>query len=107
VLLHLIDGTSEDAGVVYKTVRAELKAYGHELAKKPEIVALNKADALSAPDIERQVANLTRVAKTTPFVISAVSGEGVDATLRALMQFVDKARQDTAAPHSADVAWQP
>jgi len=107
VLLHLIDGTSEDAGVVYKTVRAELKAYGHELAKKPEIVALNKADALGAPDIERQVANLTRVAKTTPFVISAVSGEGVDATLRALMQFVDKARQDTAAPHSADVAWQP
>jgi GTP-binding protein len=105
--LHLIDGTSEDAGVAYKTVRAELNAYGHELAEKPEIVALNKADALSAPDIERQVASLKRVAKTTLFVVSAVSGEGVDAALRALMQFIDKARQDTAAPPSADVAWQP
>src|ERR1700751_1899922 len=82
VLLHLVDGTSEDAGVAYKTVRAELKAYGHELAEKPEIVALNKADALSAPDIERQLANLKRVTKTTPFVISAVSGHGVEATLR-------------------------
>ena len=48
VLLHLIDGTGEDAGAAYKTVRAELAAYGHGLAEKPEIVALSKADALSA-----------------------------------------------------------
>src|ERR1700759_1006378 len=47
VLLHLVDGTGEDAGVAYKTVRAELAAYGNGLADKPEIVALNKADALS------------------------------------------------------------
>jgi len=107
VLLHLIDGTSEDAGAAYKTVRAELKAYGHELAEKPEIVALNKADALSAPQIERQMASLKRVTRSTPFVISAVSGQGVDAALRALMQFIEKARQDTAAPRSAAVAWQP
>jgi len=107
VLLHLIDGTSEDAGTAYKTVRAELKAYGHELAEKPEIVALNKADALSAPQIERQMASLKRVTRSTPFVISAVSGQGVDAALRALMQFIEKARQDTAAPRSAAVAWQP
>ncbi|HET8918493.1 MAG TPA: GTPase ObgE [Xanthobacteraceae bacterium] len=107
VLLHLVDGTSEDAGAAYKTVRAELKAYGHELAEKPEIVALNKADALGAQDIERQAASLKRVAKTTPFVISAVSGQGVDAVLRALLAFIDKARSDTAAPRSADVAWQP
>ena len=107
VLLHLVDGTGEDAGAAYKTVRAELKAYGHELAEKPEIVALNKADALSAQDIERQAARLKRVAKTAPFVVSAVSGHGIDAVLRALLGFIDKARQDTAAPRSADVAWQP
>ena len=47
VLLHLVDGTRGDAGAAYKTVRAELSAYGHGLADKPEIVALNKADALS------------------------------------------------------------
>ncbi|MGN6748920.1 MAG: GTPase ObgE [Xanthobacteraceae bacterium] len=106
VLLHLIDGTGEDAGAAYKTVRAELKAYGHELAEKPEIVALNKADALSAADIERQAANLKQAAKKTPFVISAVSRHGVDGALRALLQFIDKARADSAVPR-ADVAWQP
>ena len=107
VLLHLVDGTGEDAGAAYKTVRAELKAYGHDLAEKPEIVALNKADALSTTEIERQVASLKGVAKTAPFVISAVSRQGVDAALRALMQFIDKARSDAAAPRAADVAWQP
>ena len=47
VLLHLIDGTCEHAGEAYKIVRGELDAYGHGLADKPEIVALNKADALT------------------------------------------------------------
>src|ERR1700676_4389969 len=46
VVLHLIDGTGEHAGKDCKTVRHELEAYGHGLTDKPEIVALNKADAL-------------------------------------------------------------
>jgi GTP-binding protein len=107
VLLHLVDGTAEEAGAAYRTVRAELKAYGHALAEKPEIVALNKADALAATDIARQVGSLKNVTKTTPFVISAVSGRGVDEVLRTLLQFIDKARQDTTAASSAHVAWQP
>ena len=48
VLLHLVDGTGEDAGEAYKTVRDELDAYGDGLADKPEIVALDKVDALDA-----------------------------------------------------------
>src|SRR5437764_1422476 len=43
VLLHLVDGTGEDAGEAYRTVRRELEAYGQGLTDKPEIVALNKA----------------------------------------------------------------
>src|SRR6202161_2822287 len=66
VLLHLVDGTSEHAGQAYKTVRAELAAYDHGLADKPEIVALNKADALSADEIKRQLARLKGAAQTSP-----------------------------------------
>src|SRR5215475_13855094 len=47
VLLHLVDGTGEHAGHAYTTVRTELEAYGHGLEDKPEIVVLNKADALT------------------------------------------------------------
>jgi len=57
-LLHLVDGTSEDVGAAYRTVREELAAYSGELAEKPEIVALNKCDALTAEAIEERAADL-------------------------------------------------
>ena len=50
VLLHLVDATGEDVAADYKTVRGELKAYGGDLARKKEIVALSKCDALDADD---------------------------------------------------------
>jgi GTP-binding protein len=106
VLLHLIDGTGEDAGEAYKTVRTELEAYGHELVDKPEIVVLNKADALSADDKKKQIALLKRAAKKTPMVISAVSGEGVQDVLRALLKVIEGARS-VEKPLAADAAWRP
>ena len=71
VLLHLVDGTCEHAGKAYKTVRDELVAYGDGLADKPEIVALNKTDALTPEQLRRAEARLKRAAKTTPLVLSA------------------------------------
>src|SRR5438874_6149111 len=65
VLLHLVDGTGPHAGEAYKTVRAELEAYGHDLAEKTEIVALNKADALTPEELKQQTARLKRAAKKT------------------------------------------
>jgi GTP-binding protein len=107
VLLHLVDGAAGDAGAAYETVRAELSAYGHELAEKPEIVALNKADAMNAADIKQQVTSLKRAAKQAPLVVSAVSGDGVTEVLRALLKVIDKARRAAAAPSTADIAWHP
>jgi GTPase len=108
VLLHVVDGTAEHAGAAYKTVRAELEAYDHGLRDKPEIVALNKADALSADEIKRQVARLKRAAKTTPLVVSAATGAGVPEVLRALIAVIDQARE-TADPRAGVLtpAWQP
>ena len=46
----------DNAGKAYKTVRGELEAYGDGLAEKPEIVALNKVDALDADERKKKVA---------------------------------------------------
>ena len=54
VLLHLVDATGEDLGTAYRTVRAELKAYGGGLEKKKEIVALSKCDALDEATLAEQ-----------------------------------------------------
>src|SRR5216117_3973814 len=59
-LLHLVDGTQEDVVAAYRTVRAELKAYGGTLARKKEIVALNKTDAMLPEDIEAKRATLAK-----------------------------------------------
>jgi GTP-binding protein len=104
VLLHLIDGTGEHAGEAYKTVRAELEAYGHELVDKPEIVALNKADALTPEQLKQQTARLKRAAKKTPLVISGVSGQGVTDALRALVKVIDRSSEPKEA---AALAWHP
>jgi GTPase len=104
VLLHLVDGTGEHAGEAYKTVRAELEAYGHELAGKPEIVALNKADALTPEQLKQQTARLKRAAKKTPLVISGATHHGVTQALRALVQVID-ATGEAERPVAA--AWQP
>ena len=107
VLLHLIDGTDGDAGSAYKTIRAELSAYGHGLADKPDIVALNKADALSAGEIKEQAARLRRAAKGSPLIISAVSGQGVLEVLRALMAVIENARRNKVEPKTETATWQP
>jgi len=107
VLLHLVDGTDGDAAAAYKTVRAEIAAYGNGLADKPEIVALSKADALSADDIKQQLARLKRAAKKPPLVVSAVSGDGVAEVLRALYQVIEKTRPAATEASTTTSAWQP
>ncbi len=105
-LLHLVDGTGEHAGKAYKTVRAELEAYGHALADKPEIVALNKADALTPAQLSEQTARLKRAAKKTPLVVSAATGAGVPAVLRALRRAIDATPHEQPLPAPAE-AWPP
>src|SRR3981189_2402919 len=105
-LLHLVDGTSEHAGEAYKTVRAELEAYGEGLREKPEIVALNKADVLTPQQLKQQTARLKRAAKRTPLVVSAATGGGVPAVLRALLQVIDQGRREEQ-PSAPVEAWQP
>lgn len=88
VLLHLIDGTDEDVVLNYKTIRAELKAYGCGLSRKAEIIALNKCDALDAAEIKRKLAALKTVTKKPIYVISAVAHTGVLDVLRLIAKKV-------------------
>jgi GTPase len=106
VLLHLIDGTADDAGEAYRIVRGELDAYGQGLTGKPEIVALSKADALTPDAIEAQTAKLKKACKKTPLVISSASGHGVAETLRALLKVIDETRARGEESHAKEAAGQ-
>ncbi len=84
----------------YKTVRAELKAYGGGLARKKELLALTKCDALTADVIAEKAAELQRAARKKPLLISAVSGQGMKEALFALAREIERGRVEDKAEAS-------
>jgi GTP-binding protein len=87
-------------------VRAELEAYGQGLADKPELVALNKADALTPEVAAERKDALTAACGKTVRVISGVSGSRVRDLLRAAWNQVRKAR-GLATPEEGEEGWAP
>jgi len=98
VILHLIDGTQADVVGAYRTIRAELEAYGHGLAEKPEIVGLNKADAIPPDAVAKLRRKLIHASNRTVLVLSGVSGKGVPEVTATLMKAIDAARQQAKVP---------
>jgi GTP-binding protein len=97
VLLHLIDGTAADPAGAYRTVREELAGYGHGLPDKPEIVALNKADAMTPQAKAARIRALQRACGQPVHLISGATGEGVPEVLRALYPVIRAAREARGA----------
>jgi len=107
VLLHLVDGTSEDVVRDYEIIVGELEAYGGALADKPRIVALNKIDALDAETLEERRAALEEAAGQRVYTISGVSGAGVQDVLRVLRVDIDGARAAETAHEDDEAPWHP
>lgn len=93
VLLHLIDVTQDDIAGAYRTVRGELEAYGGGLAEKPEIVALNKCDALLEEQVEEQRQILKDACGVDAAAVSGVAHQGVDGILQRLYKVIVEARE--------------
>ncbi|PKU24284.1 GTPase ObgE [Telmatospirillum siberiense] len=94
VLLHLIDGTEEDVAQSYRVVRGELDQYGGGLEGKPEVVALNKCDALTPEEIEVKLAALkAAAAEARVFPLSGAAGIGLKDVLFALLARIKESRE--------------
>ncbi|WP_424982231.1 GTPase ObgE [Maritalea sp. S77] len=108
-IVHLIDGTQEDVVAAYKTIRGELEAYGHGLAEKHEILALNKADAIPEDELVEKKAALEEASGGKVHVISAVAGMDVDKVLFDVLSQMDDATEAEAAEaaQEEDAPWTP
>ncbi|WP_136649494.1 GTPase ObgE [Paracoccus aeridis] len=105
VLLHLVDGTSEDVAADARTILAELEAYSPILAEKHRITVLNKIDALDEDTAAERRAALEAEIGGPVMAMSGVSREGVTDVLRALWTRIEPTRQ-AAAPEDSGT-WQP
>ncbi len=84
VLLHLVDGTQADPGAAYRLIRNELAEYGGGLTEKPEVVALNKLDAMTPQAIASRRKALERACGRPVHLLSGATGQGVPEVLRAV-----------------------
>ncbi len=106
--VHLVDGLAPDPGAAYRTVRAELLAYGHGLEAKLEIVVLNKIDALTPDERVARAELLEAEAGRAPVLVSGASGEGVRALLFAVWEIVQATRAEAEREDEpGPVGWTP
>jgi len=113
VLIHLVDGTQDDVAESYKTIRAELKSYSPVLAAKPEILCLNKCDALTPEDIADKTKALMKAAKLkksrakeAPAPVLAISGAakmGMTELLRRAYAVIQETRAKEAEEKSSTI----
>ena len=92
LLLHLIDGASDDPAADFTKINEELRLFDAELARKPQVVLLTKADL---PEVEPEVeARLESLRAVVPhgrlLVISAESGLGLPALVRRTRGLLDQ-----------------
>jgi GTP-binding protein len=108
-LVHLIDATQEGAPETYRTVRGELEAYGEGVTEKPEIIALNKVDALTPEDAEAKRTELSKAIGKDVRLVSGVSGAGVRDLVNEIAAMLRERRveQVEEAKAEADDDWAP
>jgi len=91
ILIHLIDISSIDTNHpldVYNTINMELARYSENLAKKTQIVVLNKLDIPNAKEAANVFQSAAKGKKIE--LISAITGEGVDHLILRVLEILDK-----------------
>ena len=96
VLIHLVDAHVEDVRKAYEIVRAELAAYGHGLAQKPEIVALSRVDMADEGVSEAAADALRDASGSGPLMTSAATGQGIEALLDGCLMLLEQTRPEAA-----------
>ena len=86
LLVHLVEPLPTDASdplTNYRAIRDELRQYDTELAERPEIVVVSKADL---PEGEELVAELSKETGNDVILISAVTGQGLNTLVSAIVR---------------------
>jgi GTP-binding protein len=93
VLLHLIDGSSDNVLDNYHTVRNELSQYSLDLESKKEIVVLNKCDLLTPEEITKKRKKLEKASGAKVYEMSGATKMGVEPILYVLLDHIKSAKE--------------
>jgi GTP-binding protein len=93
VLIHLLDGLSEDPVADYSQINSELALFDPNLAKKPQIVALNKIDQ---PDVQTKLSDLEKKFKKLKVELMTISALARTNTRELLVKAYQKLEETPA-----------
>lgn len=94
VLIHLLDGLSEDPVADYSQINSELSLFDPNLGKKPQIVALNKIDQ---PEVQERLPEIQKKFKRLKVELMTISALARTNTREVLIEAY-RALQDTPPP---------
>ncbi|KAL0388754.1 UNVERIFIED_CONTAM: GTP-binding protein OBGC, chloroplastic [Sesamum radiatum] len=90
VLVHIVDGSSEQPEYEFDAVRLELEMFSPELAEKPYIVAYNKMDLPEASENWPSFREALQARGIEPFCMSAVTRNGTQEVTNSAYELVCK-----------------
>lgn len=90
VLVHILDAMHDDLKDDYQVIRKELKNYQIDLTDKPEIVVVNKIDAISGEELQKKLDKVQSVVKSKIITISAVAHKNLPNLLHEIEKKVKK-----------------
>ncbi len=104
LIIHIIDGsilmdteiTPKDLLLNYKSIRSELSKWSEDLAKKPEIIVINKTDLVEVREKESEISALFNKENLKVHFISASTQDGCKELTQKIVQTMQtyKAEQD-------------
>jgi len=107
ILLHLLDGVSENVVDNMDRLNQELTAYRDSLAEKSQVVAVNKVDL---PEVQARIPQLRQQFNSVGlevFFISAATKQGFPELMTALAEMVDKANEELAMDETPEFVFRP
>jgi GTPase len=109
VLLHLVDVAGENPVEAWRVVREELDAYGAGLEDKPEVIALSRSDLVDPKQAAKISRALAKAAGVQPLLISAPTGEGIEALLDSIVERLGTPAtpDEPPADEQSEKAWSP
>jgi GTP-binding protein len=88
LLIHLIDITSREIVVDYKTIKKELESYSELLKTKQEIICLNKCEMLLEEEINDKIAKLREHIDEEIFLISSYTKSGLNLVIKKALEII-------------------
>jgi GTPase len=107
VLLHLVDSAGDDPAEAWRTICDELGRYGAGLSEKPEILALSRIDLAGPKQVKEAKSALAQAGAAVPLVISAATGEGMEALLDHLIERLGPEPEIASLEDGDERAWSP